>query len=324
MLSFTGSTAVGRTVLQAAATTAKRVHLELGGKAPFVVFDDADLEAAIHGAVAGSLINTGQDCTAATRAIVHRSLYRDFVDGVADLYASVRIGPTDDPATDLGPLISMKHREKVAGMVDRARSTARVLGGGVPGGTLAVGSYYRPTVVADADPASEIVRDEVFGPVLAVLRPRRRGYRPGRRHTVRPGRLGLDPRMSTARFAPPARSGPGAYGSTTTSRSSARCRTAGEAIRLRQGHVELLVRRVHRGQTRDVRPHRGRAEALASNGFHGEAVEARRGHPDRPGGGRKVPEDQDPRPSRVVAQHEKAARRDHPEPVGRMPSAASG
>ena len=76
MVSFTGSTRVGRTVLEAAATNAKRVHLELGGKAPFVVFDDADLTAAIHGAVAGSLINTGQDCTAATRAIVHRSPLR--------------------------------------------------------------------------------------------------------------------------------------------------------------------------------------------------------------------------------------------------------
>ncbi len=87
MVSFTGSTRVGRTVLEAAATTAKRVHLELGGKAPFVVFDDADLEAAIHGAVAASLINAGQDCTAATRAIVHRSRYAEFVDGVADLMA---------------------------------------------------------------------------------------------------------------------------------------------------------------------------------------------------------------------------------------------
>ena len=148
MVSFTGSTRVGRTVLEAAATNAKRVHLELGGKAPFVVFDDADLTAAIHGAVAGSLINTGQDCTAATRAIVHRSLYADFVDGVADLYASVRLGPTADPATDLGPLISMAHREKVAGMVDRARSYARVVTGGeAPGGELAAGSYYSP----DAD-----------------------------------------------------------------------------------------------------------------------------------------------------------------------------
>ncbi|TPW91488.1 aldehyde dehydrogenase family protein, partial [Schumannella luteola] len=169
MLSFTGSTGVGRTVLDAAATTAKRVHLELGGKAPFVVFDDADLEAAIHGAVAGSLINTGQDCTAATRAIVHRSLYQDFVDGVAELYGKVVLGPTADPDTDLGPLISFDHRDKVAGMVDRARDYARVIGGGIPeGDVFAQGSYYRPTLVADADPQSEIVKDEVFGPVLAV------------------------------------------------------------------------------------------------------------------------------------------------------------
>jgi betaine-aldehyde dehydrogenase len=172
MLSFTGSTVVGRTVLDAAATTAKRVHLELGGKAPFVVFEDADLEAAIHGAVAGSLINTGQDCTAATRAIVHRSLYEDFITGVSELYAKVKLGPTSDPATDLGPLVSEVHRDKVAEMVDRARGYARVFGGGIPDAEqdseLAGGSYYRPTLVADATPDSEIFRDEVFGPVLAV------------------------------------------------------------------------------------------------------------------------------------------------------------
>lgn len=169
MVSFTGSTRVGRTVLEAAATTAKRVHLELGGKAPFVVFDDADLEAAIHGAVAGSLINTGQDCTAATRAIVHRSRYDEFVSGVADLYASVRLGATDDPTTDLGPLISMAHREKVAGMVERARGYARVVTGGrAPGGALAEGSYYEPTLIADVERDHEVFRDEVFGPVLTV------------------------------------------------------------------------------------------------------------------------------------------------------------
>ena len=162
---------MGRTVLQAAATTAKRVHLELGGKAPFVVFDDADLDAAIHGAVAGSIINAGQDCTAATRAIVHRSLYEDFVDGVAELYRNVIVGPTKDPATDMGPLISHDHRDKVAGMVDRARDYAKVVvGGAVPEGSdLSDGSYYLPTLVADAAPDSEIVRDEVFGPVLAAL-----------------------------------------------------------------------------------------------------------------------------------------------------------
>ncbi|MBP2266307.1 betaine-aldehyde dehydrogenase [Pseudarthrobacter sp. PvP004] len=168
MVSFTGSTAVGRTVLEAAATTAKRVHLELGGKAPFVVFDDADLEAAIHGAVAGSLINSGQDCTAATRAIVHRSVYEKFIVGVAGLYAKVKLGPTQDTATDLGPLVSETHRDKVAGMVERARGYARVIGGGIPDDGLAAGSYYRPALVADATPDSEIFRDEVFGPVLTV------------------------------------------------------------------------------------------------------------------------------------------------------------
>ncbi len=168
MLSFTGSTQVGRTVLEAAATSAKRVHLELGGKAPFVVFDDADLEAAIHGAVAGSLINSGQDCTAATRAIVHRSVYERFITGVAELYGGIKLGPTSAPETDMGPLVSVTHRDKVAEMVERARSYARVIGGGIPDGDLAAGSYYRPTLVADAAPESEIFRDEVFGPVLAV------------------------------------------------------------------------------------------------------------------------------------------------------------
>jgi betaine-aldehyde dehydrogenase len=170
MVSFTGSTRVGRTVLEAAATNAKRVHLELGGKAPFVVFDDADLDAAIHGAVAGSLINTGQDCTAATRAIVHRSRYAEFVEGVADLYRQVKLGPTADPGTDLGPVISETHRDHIAGMVDRSRSYARIVtGGSIPGGDLEVGSYYEPTLIADAGRTSEVIREEIFGPVLCAM-----------------------------------------------------------------------------------------------------------------------------------------------------------
>ena len=169
MVSFTGSTRVGRKVLEAAAGNAKRVHLELGGKAPFVVFDDADLEAAIHGAVAGSLINTGQDCTAATRAIVHRSVYNAFIDGVATLYSKVRLGDTADPGTDLGPLVSMTHRDSVAGFVERANSYARiVVGGAAPGGDFARGSYYLPTLIADVTPDMEVFREEIFGPVLTV------------------------------------------------------------------------------------------------------------------------------------------------------------
>ena len=171
MVSFTGSTRVGRTVLEAAATNAKRVHLELGGKAPFVVFEDADLEAAVHGAVAGSLINSGQDCTAATRAIVHRSLHDAFVEGVAELFEQVVLGPTRDEGSDLGSLISFEHRDKVAGMVERARGYATVVcGGGAPAdGDLAKGAYYRPTLITGAAPDSEIVTDEIFGPVLTVV-----------------------------------------------------------------------------------------------------------------------------------------------------------
>ncbi|MFI8990465.1 gamma-aminobutyraldehyde dehydrogenase [Streptomyces antimycoticus] len=170
MTSFTGSTAVGKRVAELATSTVKRIHLELGGKAPFVVFDDADLEAAAHGAVAGALINSGQDCTAATRAYVQRPLYDAFVAAVADLMASVRLGDPFDPHTDLGPLVSHAQRDRVAGFVDRARGYATVVTGGeIPGGDLAKGAYYRPTLITGAPQDSEIVQSEIFGPVLAVV-----------------------------------------------------------------------------------------------------------------------------------------------------------
>ncbi|MGL5857388.1 MAG: aminobutyraldehyde dehydrogenase [Angustibacter sp.] len=171
MTSFTGSSAVGRRVMELAARTAKRVHLELGGKAPFVVFEDADLDAAVAGAVAGSLINTGQDCTAATRAIVHRSRFTEFVDGVADLMAAVRLGAPLDPSTDQGPLIGRVHQRRVADHVDRARAAgARVVRGGqAPTGDLAAGAYYEPTLITGIDRTAAIWRDEVFGPVLVVV-----------------------------------------------------------------------------------------------------------------------------------------------------------
>lgn len=170
MTSFTGSTAVGRRVAEIATATVKRLHLELGGKAPFLVFDDADLAAAVNGAVAGSLINSGQDCTAATRAYVQRPLYDAFVAGVAELMETVRLGDPFDPATDLGPLISHTHRDRVAGFVERARGHARVVtGGAAPQGELKDGAYYLPTLIAGAAQDSEIVQAEVFGPVLVVL-----------------------------------------------------------------------------------------------------------------------------------------------------------
>jgi betaine-aldehyde dehydrogenase len=167
LVTFTGSTAVGRKVMSAAALHGHRVQLELGGKAPFVVFDDADLDAAIQGAVAGALINSGQDCTAATRAIVAREVYDDFVAGVGEVFGKVVVGDPQDPDTDLGPLISTAHRDKVAGMVARAPGQGGriVTGGAAPD---LPGSYYLPTVIADVDEKSEAYRDEIFGPVLTV------------------------------------------------------------------------------------------------------------------------------------------------------------
>jgi len=169
VVTFTGSTAVGRKVMVAAAAHGHRTQLELGGKAPFVVFDDADLDAAVHGAVAGSLINSGQDCTAATRAIVAGNLYDDFVAGVAELMGKVAVGDPQDPDTDLGPLISFAHRAKVAAVVDRAPAQgARVVTGGKA--PELPGAYYQPTLLADVAEDSEAYREEIFGPVLTVRR----------------------------------------------------------------------------------------------------------------------------------------------------------
>ncbi|MEO5831909.1 MAG: aminobutyraldehyde dehydrogenase [Nakamurella sp.] len=171
MVSFTGSTGVGRRVMARCAERGARVHLELGGKAPFVVFGDAHLAAAVHGAVAGSVVNTGQDCTAATRAYVHVSLIDAFVAGVADLFAGIRLGDPRDPDTDLGPLSSAAHRDKVAGIVSRAATDgARVIApGSLPGGAFAGGFWARPALVTGADQRSEVVQAEIFGPVLTVI-----------------------------------------------------------------------------------------------------------------------------------------------------------
>ena len=171
MVSFTGSTPVGKRVASLAIEGLKRLHLELGGKAPFVVFDDADLDAAVQGAVAASLINAGQDCTAATRAYVQRPLFDAFVSGVADVMGTVRLGDPLDEHTDLGPLVSRRQQQRVAEFVERAVAAGArvVIGGSAPGGALSGGAYYEPTLIVDAAQDSEIVQNEVFGPVLVVL-----------------------------------------------------------------------------------------------------------------------------------------------------------
>lgn len=169
MVSLTGSTGTGKKIMKTAADTLKRVHLELGGKAPFIVFDDADIEAIAGAATLASTFNTGQDCTAATRVYVQRNRLNDALEAIVESMRSVKIGLPFDEDVQMGPLISETQRERVKGFVERARAGgARVItGGGVPA-AMTRGYYYEPTVITDADQKSEIIQSEVFGPVLTV------------------------------------------------------------------------------------------------------------------------------------------------------------
>ena len=168
MVSVTGSTATGREVMRGAVDGLKRVHLELGGKAPAVVFEDAALEAMAGGVAMGATYNTGQDCTAATRVYVHRSVYDAACSSLAAALEGVRVGDPFSDSSDIGPLISSAHRERVAGFVSRAVDAgARIAVGGKP--LDGPGFYFPPTLVLDAGQRSEIVQDEIFGPVVVVV-----------------------------------------------------------------------------------------------------------------------------------------------------------
>jgi 1-pyrroline dehydrogenase len=169
IVSLTGETTTGKIIMQAAADSLKRVHLELGGKAPVVIFDDADVEAAIAGVKLFGYFNAGQDCTAATRVLASPGVYQDFVDGLADAAKSIPMGSPADEATELGPVISAEQQARVAGFVERASAAgATVATGGSRG--AGAGFFYEPTVVAGPSQDSEIVQREVFGPVVTVQR----------------------------------------------------------------------------------------------------------------------------------------------------------
>jgi 1-pyrroline dehydrogenase len=169
MISITGDTATGKRVAQIAAGTVKRLHLELGGKAPVVIFDDADLDLAAETLKAAGYWNAGQDCTAATRVIAGPDVYDSFVEKLADQVRSIKWGdPAEADDIDMGSLIAPAQVEKVAGLVDRARMNAEVVVGGVQPDRP--GCYYEPTVIAGPDQKSEIVQEEIFGPVVTVQR----------------------------------------------------------------------------------------------------------------------------------------------------------
>ncbi|MEK7283788.1 MAG: aldehyde dehydrogenase family protein, partial [Acidobacteriota bacterium] len=168
MISLTGDTATGTKIMEQASSTVKRLHLELGGKAPFIVFEDANLDAAVQGAVVAGFVNTGQDCTAATRIYVQKSRYNDFVEDFVSHVKKIRVGDPLKPTTDIGPLISKEQRERVAAFVDRARKAGIEV---LTGGRLldGPGFYYQPTVLAKAKHEDEVVQREIFGPAVVVM-----------------------------------------------------------------------------------------------------------------------------------------------------------
>ncbi len=168
MITVTGSSGTGRRIMQLAANGPKRVHLELGGKAPFIVFGDADIEAVAGAAALAGTYNSGQDCTAATRIYVERSRHDELVDAIAATMNTIRLGDPFDASTDIGPLITAAHRDRVQGFVDRARTAgARVVCGGTA--LDRDGFFFQPALITGADQRSELVQDEIFGPVLAVV-----------------------------------------------------------------------------------------------------------------------------------------------------------
>lgn len=172
MISVTGDTSTGIRVMQSASQTVKRLHMELGGKAPLIVFSDANLDEAVQGALFGAFINAGQDCTAATRIYVEDSVFGLFMDRFVDQVDQLRVGNPEDPGTEMGPLISRAHRERIVQHVMVARemgAQAAVGGDRYPRGEFPQGYYYPPTVLYHVDQSWPIVQDEVFGPVVVVL-----------------------------------------------------------------------------------------------------------------------------------------------------------
>lgn len=169
MISLTGSTGTGKKIMKTASDTLKRVHLELGGKAPFIVFDDADAELIAAKASIAATMNTGQDCTAATRIYVAKGRTKEIQEAVTEAMKGIKLGLPFEDGVQMGPLISGIQRERVTGFVDRAKAQgAKVLtGGGIPK-DFSGGYYFEPTVIANVQQDWEIVQNEVFGPVITV------------------------------------------------------------------------------------------------------------------------------------------------------------
>ena len=170
MISITGDISTGQKIMDVAAKSVKRTHLELGGKAPVIVFDDADLAAVVEGVRTFGFYNAGQDCTAACRIYAGKKIYEKLVAELSSAVASIKVGEQKMAGVEMGPLISARQRERVAGFVDRASAQKHIevtTGGKMIDGN---GFFYEPTIIAGAKQTDEIVCKEVFGPVVSVTR----------------------------------------------------------------------------------------------------------------------------------------------------------
>ncbi len=169
MIALTGDTATGKKIMQLASNNVKRVHLELGGKAPMIVLPDSNIEAVAQGAVVGAFWNTGQDCTAVTRVIVHEEIYDRVASRMAQKAKRFRLGDPLDRATDMGPLVSERQRERVEGFIKTgAEQGAKIVAGGRRPRNLKRGYFLEPTILKDATQDMTVCREEIFGPVIAV------------------------------------------------------------------------------------------------------------------------------------------------------------
>lgn len=170
-VSLTGSVPTGRKVAGAAASQLKHVTMELGGKSPIIVFDDADVDSAISGAMLGNFYSTGQVCSNGTRVFVHKSLKQTFLSRLKARTEAILIGDPQDEATQMGPMVSYAQREKVLSYIEQGKAQGATLltGGGIPNTVSGEGFYVQPTVFADVTDDMVIAREEIFGPVMCVL-----------------------------------------------------------------------------------------------------------------------------------------------------------
>jgi betaine-aldehyde dehydrogenase len=168
-VAFTGSTEVGKAIVRAAAGTLKRVTLELGGKSPNIFFADADWEASIDGALFGVFINQGEVCSAGSRILVERSIYKPFVEAMAEKAKTIRIGPPMDRASKMGPVVSKDQYDRVSSYIAIGRTEATLASGGGRPAAFDKGYYIEPTIFCDVDNSARIAREEIFGPVATVI-----------------------------------------------------------------------------------------------------------------------------------------------------------